>query len=271
MASVPAVTSKRLATAVPKFRKILDQARERDVNESDTVTIVTDILEEVFGFDKYAEITREYSIQGTYCDLAIKSAKKVEYLIEVKAIGIELKEPHLRQAINYASHEGIKWVVLTNGINWQVHRVTLDSKVEAQKLIDFNFLELNARKKEDQETLFLLCKRGVQKDLIDEYFEFKQSVNRYTVGALILTEPVVAVVRRELRKIKDGLKVSNEEIEELLRHEVLKRDLIESEAAKDAIKNVNKALKKRTKSKPKAARPAESQLDPDKGTEVGNG
>lgn len=249
MVKLPAATTKRLSTSIPKFRKILEQARERDVNESDTVTIVTDILEEVFGFDKYTEITREYAIQGTFCDLAIKTAKKVEYLIEVKAIGMDLKDPHLRQAVTYASQEGIKWVVLTNGISWEVHRVTVEEKVESTKLIEFDFTELNPRKSEDQELIFLLCKRGVQKDVIDEYYEYRQSVNRYTVGALVLTEPVINVIRRELRRLKDGLKVSNEEIEALVREEILKRDLVESEPAKEAIKNVQRSLKKRAKIK----------------------
>ena len=198
MANIPTVTSKRISAALPKFMKVLAQARERDVNESDTVTIVTDILEEVFGFDKYTEITREYAIQGTYCDLAIKTAKKIEYLIEVKAIGIGLKDTHLRQAVSYASQEGIRWVVLTNGIMWQIHRVTVEDRVESTKLIEFDFTALNPRKKDDQEMLFLLCKRGVQKDLIDEFYEYRQSVNRYTVGAVLLTEPVISVIRREL-------------------------------------------------------------------------
>jgi hypothetical protein len=253
MANIPAVTAKRMVAAVPKFRKVLVQARERDVNESDTVTIVTDILEEVFGFDKYTEITREYAIQGTYCDLAIKTAKNVEYLIEVKAIGITLKDVHIRQAVTYASQEGIKWVVLTNGVNWEIYRVTLEDRVEGTKLIEFDFTNVNPRKKEDLEMLFLLCKRGVQKDLIDEFYEYRQSVNRYTIGAVMLSEPVVSVVRRELRKIKDGLKVSNEEIEELLANEVLKRDLIESEAAKEAHKSIKKLAKKRVRSKSKSS------------------
>ena len=251
MASIPTVTNKRIVAAVPKFKKVLEQARERDVNESDTVTIVTDILEEVFGFDKYKEITREYAIQGTYCDLAIKTGKKVEYLIEVKAIGIELKDAHLRQAVGYASKEGIRWVVLTNGVMWQIYRVTLDDRVECAKLMEFDFTTLNPRKKDEQEMLFLLCKRGVQKDLIDEFYEYRQTVNRYTVGAILLTGPVISVIRREIRKIKDGLKVSNEEIEELISNEVLKRDLLESEPAKEAQKNIQKLSKKRAKSKPK--------------------
>jgi len=75
MSKVPTVVVKRLTTTVPKFKKILARAKERDVNESDTVTIVTDMLEEVFGFDKYTDITREFGIQGTYCDLAVRSGK----------------------------------------------------------------------------------------------------------------------------------------------------------------------------------------------------
>jgi len=90
--NISSTVTKRLISAVPKFKKVLTQAKERDVNESDTVTIVTDMLEEVFGFDKYSEITREFAIQGTYCDLAIKTGKQVDYLIEVKAIGLDLKD-----------------------------------------------------------------------------------------------------------------------------------------------------------------------------------
>jgi len=249
MTKIPSVTSKRFISAIPKFKKILELARGRDVNESDTVTIVTDILEEVFGFDKYSEITREYAIQGTYCDLAIKSTKRIEYLIEVKAIGVELKDPHLRQAINYAAQEGIKWVVLTNGIHWQLHRVIVDEKVKNSKLFNFDFLSLNPRNIDDQEKLFVLCKRGVQKDLIDDLYEFKQTVNRYSVGSVLLTDPVLNVVRKELRNIKDGLKVETEEIKQLLINEVLKRDLLDSEAGKEAQKQFQKAFKKKERAK----------------------
>lgn len=259
MPNIPSIASKRLLANVPKFVKVVQQARQRDVNESDTVTIVTDILEEVFGFDKYREITREYAIQGTYCDLAIKTEKKVEYLIEVKAIGIPLKDSHLRQAVNYAAKEGIRWVVLTNAIQWQIHRVNVDGKVENTMLMEFDFTTLNPRKTDDQETLFVLCKRGVQKDLIDELYEHRQSFNRYTVGAVLLTEPVLGTVARELRRMKDGLKVSTEQLETLMREEVLKRDLIDSDAAKEAQKTVQKVLKKRLRAKIKPVKRTEPQ------------
>ncbi len=249
MPNVPSTVSKRFISTVPKFKRILARAKERDVNESDTVTIVTDILEEIFGFDKYSEITREYAIQGTYCDLAIKTARKIEYLVEVKAIGLSLNESRLKQAVNYASREGIKWVVLTNGIKWEIHRVILDERVKQERLFSFDFSELNPRLKETQQRLFLLCKRGVQKDLIDEYYEYRQTVNRYTVGVTLLTEEVIAVIRRELRKMKSGIKVNNEEIEALLSSEIIKRDILESDAGKEALKQLLKAKKKQAKAK----------------------
>ena len=46
MINIPAAVAKRLTTTVPKFKKILNKAKERDVNESDTVTIITDMLKQ---------------------------------------------------------------------------------------------------------------------------------------------------------------------------------------------------------------------------------
>ena len=249
MANIPSAVVKRLVATVPKFKKILTKAKERDVNESDTVTIITDMLEEVFGFDKYSEITREYAIQGSYCDLAIKSNKKIEYLIEVKAIGLDLNDKHLKQAVNYASREGVKWVVLTNGLKWEVHRVSLEDKVQNDCIFSFDVMELNTRQKDHQELLFLLCKRGIKKDLIDDYYEYRQSVNRHTIGALLMTDAIADVVRRELRKLKPGIKVDSSEIQELIKNEILKREILNSDAGEEANKQVIRFMKKQEREK----------------------
>ena len=261
MASVPKIVSKRLISEVPKFKKILESARDRDINESDTVTVITDMLDYVFGFDKYSDITREFVIQGTYCDLAVKSGGKVEYLIEVKAIGLDLKDSHLRQAINYAAKSGIKWVVLTNGISWKIFRVLVDGQVSHELVIEMNFIDINPRKIEDQESLFLLCKRGVDKDLIEELYEHRQSVNRYSVAAILLSDPVISVVKRELKKIKPGLKVTDDEVKRTIETEVFKRDLFDGEAAKDARAKIARMLGKQARPKKKKSKPISVESD----------
>lgn len=192
MPKVPTVVSKRISTELPKFQKILSAARDRDVNEADTVVIVADILEAIFGYDKYTEITREYAIKGTFCDLAIKIGEKVDILIEVKAIGMELKDIHARQAINYGAQSGIHWVVLTNGLDWQFFKVVVDGQVSSEQFLNFNLLELSGRKAADQELLFSLCRRAIDKDVISELYEYKQSVNRYVIAALVQSDDVIS-------------------------------------------------------------------------------
>ena len=72
MASIPNKVKDRLVAGIKRFQPILSSAKARDINESDTVTIVNDVLAYVLGYDKYSEITSEFVIRGTYVDLAIK-------------------------------------------------------------------------------------------------------------------------------------------------------------------------------------------------------
>jgi len=249
MVNIPKKIRDRLSKEIPRFQKILADAKNRDIHESDTVTIVTDMLGSVFGFDKYTEITSEHAIKGTFCDLAVKIDGSVKYLIEVKAIGLDLKENHLRQAVHYGATEGIPWVVLTNGVEWQIHRIKFDRPVTSELVMMMDFCAINHRKKDDLVQVFLLCRQGIKKQIIDEYHERAQIVNRFTVAALAQTDPVVNVIRRELRRMATGLKVDTEEVRELLVNGVLKRDVVQSESAIAAGKRVTRAAKKKARKK----------------------
>jgi hypothetical protein len=110
MANVPARVLDRLVSGLKRFQPILSAAKSRDAGEADTSTIVKDLLSEVFGYDKYTEITSEYAIKGTYCDLAIKLEGKLQILIEVKAVGLDRKDGHAKQAVDYAANQGVEWV-----------------------------------------------------------------------------------------------------------------------------------------------------------------
>jgi hypothetical protein len=84
MTSVPAKVATRIAAGVRKFQPIIASAKSRDVNESDTAVIVADMLQEICGYDKYSEITSEYAIRGSYCDIAVKLDGSLAFPIEVK-------------------------------------------------------------------------------------------------------------------------------------------------------------------------------------------
>jgi predicted type IV restriction endonuclease len=234
----------RFSKAVPRFQKVLQIAKDRDVNESDTVAVLKDIFGELFGFDKYLEVTSEFAIRSTYCDLAIKVDDKVQFLVEAKAIGIELKETHMRQAIDYGANHGVQWVVLTNGIEWRLYRIRFEQPINYDLVCTFDFLALNARDEKYQECLFLLSKEGLSKNARDEFYEKVQSVNRYVIGNLILASPVLATVRRELRKLSDGMKIDIEEVGHIVRSEVLKREIVEGDEAEAAQARVDRFYRK---------------------------
>lgn len=239
---IPAKVMDRFTENIATFQKILQNAHDRDVNECDTVTIVKDVLASVMGFDKYEEITSEYAIRGTYCDLATKLDGAVRYLIEVKAIGLALKENHLRQVVSYGSSLGVPWVVLTNGIIWEVYRIKFEQPVSHEFVFGFDFSQLSIRKSDDVERLFLLCREGVQKSAIDDFHAFTQIVNRFTIAAIISSEPVLAVLRRELQRLEPDSRVTTDDIREIL-PDVLKRDVTEGDEAAAAQKRVSKATK----------------------------
>lgn len=247
MVRIPKKVSERLKKEMSRFQKILKKAKDRDVNESDTVTIITDMLAEIFGYDKYTEITSEQAIRGTFCDLALKLDGKMKFLIEVKAIGLNLKDNHLRQAIGYGATNGIPWVILTNGIEWQVYRIKFEKPVNYEMVFSIDFLKVSSRKQEDQEKAYLLCKEGLEKAAIEEFHDHVQSVNRFMIGAILQSDTVVSVVRRELRKMTDGVRVKEDEIHRILIDEVLKRDIVQGEMVKEAMSRVKKAQKKKVR------------------------
>jgi predicted type IV restriction endonuclease len=230
-----------------KFQQVLQIAKDRDVNEADTVSIIKDVLAEVFGYDKYLDVTSEFAVRGTFCDLAIKVENKVEFLIEAKAIGLELKDGHLRQAIEYGANNGVQWVILTNGMIWRVYKIRFEQPINYDLVCEFSFAELDPKNEEHQEKLFIVCKEGLVKDAREEFHEKILTVNRFVLGALILGDEVVGVIRRELRKISDGFLVAPEEIAMVLTNEVLKRDVLEGDEAAKAQARVRRFYGKATR------------------------
>jgi len=236
----------RFNKAIPKFQKVLKIAQDQDVNESDTVDIITDIFGEVFGYNKYVEVTSEYAIRGTFCDLAIRIDDKVQFLIEVKAVGIELKERHLRQVVQYGSNHGIPWVILTNGIDWRVYKIRFEKPIAYDLVADFDFLTLNPKNPRSQNLLFIITKKGLAQNFREDFYDKIQSVNRFVIGSLILGDPVLRVIRRELKKFFEGVKIDVDEVDKILRTGVLKRDVVQGETAQEAQKRVSRFYKKQS-------------------------
>lgn len=250
MPQVPSKVAARLSSAIKRFQPIIASAKSRDANESDTVIIVTDMLSEVFGYNKYSEITSECSIRGTWCDLAIKIDGTFEYLIEVKAIGLDLKDSYSKQAVDYSANQGTDWVLLTNAEIWRIYRITFAKPILSELVLEINFSALSPKKIGDIELLYNLSREGLMKSALGEFHTQQQALSRFFMGALVVSNPVLEVLRRELRRISPDVRIDLPQIRTVLMSEVLKREVVESEKAEEARKKIartaGKVLRART-------------------------
>lgn len=264
MPAIPKRVEDRLIAGVKKFQPVLALARSKDVNESDTVVILNDLLAEVFGYAKYFEITSEFAIRGTFCDLAIKLDNKIAVLLEAKAVGSELKDAHVKQAIDYAANQGVDWVVLTNAAQWRIYKVVFGKPIDQELVCEFDFLTLDPKDENHIQLLFLLTKEGWAKSSVTEYHEQKQALSRFFVAASVVSETVLASIRRELKRVSPDVRIDMEQIRNVLFNEVIKRDVVEGDKFTHAEKTLARVAAKalRAKKPDEAQAPALQEMPP---------
>jgi hypothetical protein len=249
MTKVPSKVQTRLVAGIKKFQPILADAKQRGVNESDTVIIIIEMLCEVFGYDKFTEITSEKEIRGTYCDLATVIDKKVQTLIEAKAITQLLKDNHVVQAVAYAVNKPVDWVLLTNGVNWQVYKVLFTKPVDHDLILEIDFMALDHHEQADLEKLFLLTKESWPKSALSDYCEQKQALSKYSIAAVIFSDSVLNAIRHELKQISPDVRIDTDQIRAVLEQEVLIEDVLKGDQADEARKLVSKIAAKERKSR----------------------
>ena len=246
MIKIPAKVQERISKNLKKYQKIVTNAKNNDINEADTITIIKDILSEIMGFDKFAEITSEYAIKKTFCDIAILREGEPFILMEAKAVGVDLKENHTKQALDYGANYGIDWIILSNASEWKIYKIVFSKPIQTELVYEFCFETLNPRKQADIEMLYYLTKEAASKsspkDVLEDLREQKQLMSKYLIGQIVITDEVTKVIRRILKKISASSKVSIEDIKTVLENEVIKRDVFEEEKAPEYRKKVQKAL-----------------------------
>lgn len=240
----------RISLMLKKYQSVLSEAKDRDISESDTVVIIGDMLSDIFGYKKYTEITTEFAIRGTYCDLAVKVDANVRFLIEAKAIGVALKDNHIKQAIDYGANHGIEWVVLTNGVIWQVYKIHFKQPIDKALIFEIDILETSPKNQQMLECFGNLSREGFTQSSMTAFFQQQQATNKFSLAALLTTEPIILAITKELKKLGAG-KTEPDFIKNTIQNEVLKRELVDSDEAKAAVEFLKKSARAAAKAKTK--------------------
>lgn len=244
----------RISRGLKRYCEILGAAKKRDISESDTVVIVGDMMADILGYEKYVEISTEFAVKGTYVDLAVKVGSEVHFLVEAKAIGVELKDLHVRQAIDYGANQGIEWAILTNGAVWRIYKIEFKKPIVHVLVAELDLLAA-ATPHEDAVLFFAnLCKEGFAKSQMEEFYEQHQATNKHTLAAVLLSERMLNHLRLGLRRIFPSVRIDADDLENSLRNDVLKRELMEGEEAEAAAALLKKALRAAARQKRRLAK-----------------
>lgn len=195
-------TKERIASALKKLAKPTLMLKEKDAAEADTRHLVTDVLVDALGYDKYENLTAEFAVKGDWADYGIRIDKQIEAFIEVKRISQKLSENHLRQVESYALKEGVQWAILTNAQVWQAYHVqpVKGQQSEVTLIFEVDILDENLKPSAKTDLMFLISKEGLSKGRLDDYLSAQNAISPKTLKPVFLSEDVLSAVRREVKR-----------------------------------------------------------------------
>jgi hypothetical protein len=216
----PAKQSKLLLALKAYKKKFLDRDLT-ELDESGTRLMINSFLSDVLGYLPIEEIKTEYMIKGTYADYVVQLTGVRHFLVEVKALSLQLSEKHLRQTINYGANEGIEWALLTNGKHFEFYKILFNKPIESRKIFSID-LKDGGNLKHDAELLQYLHKEAVVKKSLKQLWNKCEALDPINVAGIIYCKEVVGVVKK-LIKTKYGEKCEDADIIKSLNRIVLEK------------------------------------------------
>lgn len=217
-------TRERIKAFIRKTQKDLAGLVARDVNEGDTRLFVTEFLVDALGYSRYEDLSNEYLVKGEFADYGLRINKQLVAFLECKRVSTKLNTKHLQQVQTYALNEGVEWLILTNGVVWQVYHLTAALPVVVDLVFEVDLLgDAAPAKKIDY--LFLLSRESLKLRQIDELWMAKAATSPKALAKVMLSEAVVTAVRRELKR-QTGHSVEDAEVVKLITANVLKADCL---------------------------------------------
>lgn len=244
----------RIRSGITRYSRIFEEARRSRRKEADVGNMIYVMLEDVFGYDKITDITAEFRVRGQYADYAVRLGSKLKVFVEVKGPNVRLNPVHLLQVTTYAVKEGVEWVVLTTGLDWQLYHISKAMPIDEQLVFSCSLTDQS--RADTASMLFILTKEAMQRDVAKEYWDRKQAVSAPNLLRVLYSEPIVEKMCKELRALT-GHRPSTDELRRLLEAEIVRPDY-----AGQAKKVARRAGTRRIRAR-QADRPVDAEAPPD--------
>ncbi|WP_164204799.1 type I restriction enzyme HsdR N-terminal domain-containing protein [Pseudarthrobacter sulfonivorans] len=209
----------QVKAAVQRFTKPLHDLLARDANEGDTRLLITDMLCEGLGYDKFRDLTTEYMVKQDFADYGVRIDKQLIAFIEVKRVSQKLSERHLRQVQMYAVNEGVEWMILTNGQVWQAYHLTGGLPVIVNLAFEIDLLGPEPLE-EKADKMFFLHREALKRRRIDELWKHRAATSPDALLDIILSDSVLDVIRKEIKR-NTGITTTVQTLAAVIRTEIV--------------------------------------------------
>ncbi len=191
------------------------------LDESATRIMTNSFLTTILGYEELVEIKTEYRIRSEYADYVVQLKRKKHFVVEVKSIGLDLSDKHLRQSLSYAANEGIDWILLLNGREIQLYRVNFGKPVTTTLIFKIDLLDKDDFKR-CPELLWNLSKKAVERGELEEFWKRTNALNHENLAKLLYSEEIVKRLRNDLKE-QTGIYFQIEDVAESLREVITQK------------------------------------------------
>lgn len=171
-------------------------------NEPATRIMVNYLLNDILGYKELEEVKTEYRVKSEYADYVVQVKRKKHFVVEVKSIDIDINENHLRQSLSYAANEGIDWIVLTNGREIQLYRVSFTKPIKTTLIYKLDLLNPEDFKKAPGQ-IWYLSRVAVESGELEKFWKRSDALQLEHIAKVLYCEDVVRRLRIELKNETD--------------------------------------------------------------------
>ncbi|MBA4312521.1 MAG: hypothetical protein C0417_07815 [Chlorobiaceae bacterium] len=199
MKELTASKKRKLLSSIKEYRKKFLIGKYSELDESGTRLMINSFLTDVLGFTSIEEVKTEYMIRGTYADYVIQVSGKQYFIVEVKAMGLELSQKHLRQAVNYAANEGIEWTLLTNGKRFDFYKIIFDKPIDYRKVFSVDLSDVK-QFRVAVENIQYITKQLIFRKGLEHLWDKCAALEPSNISRLLYSKYIINFLRRQLRK-----------------------------------------------------------------------
>ena len=200
----------KMISSIKSYTKKFLSNKSMELDESGTRLMINTFLIDVLGYEPIEEVKTEYMIRGTYADYVVQIKGVQHFLVEVKALSLQLSANHLRQATNYGANEGIDFILLTNGRSFDFYKVLFNQPIEIKKIFSIDLSTAEGIKK-SIDCLEFLHRDSVTHKGLDLLWNKTMALNPEYIAGLLYDPKVINFVKKTL-KDKFKSKFTDEEI-----------------------------------------------------------